>query len=574
MSNFQRNNMFHEGFAAGKSLYAISTMALAAIGLFSPDAFAEEALLQFERVSPSNSSVSSTRAVTAGEGSYSERVSGALSAGSDDADRSSSARIVKTVRNSLSPPPVHEVDASELVFDKVPAASSAPVNSTAPRAQQKPVPAVSALAYGQARGESISGEPLSHSETELREIFLRTVQLAAERSPVVKRALAEQLASQADIDEAKGQRLPQIDVATQSESIEFGSGDRGSANEQSFSVNMTTPIFDWGRIRKTIESRSYLASAAGLALEAELETSAFDVTSNLIELGKQRIIVDISQKYVDRMAELVKMLQGIVVVDTGRVSELTQARARLLAAEASRSTAESKARDIEINLRKMIGDRALPPLPRSAYWNLRLPELDWLLAESAAHPVVQQAQAQAKSADLEAEVVRSSSLPQLNWVVGKTIGEDAFGREPAWQTNLSMSWAAFRGGSSRAAERAARQRAEAGRQSAEQQVQDLEYRIRAANHDAMSLIDRAELYRGLSLETDKVRKAFYEQWYHLGRRTLLDVLIAEGDHYNNQVNEIVNRFDGYGAVVRQYASSGTLLRWLGSDRGEVRDAFE
>jgi adhesin transport system outer membrane protein len=127
-----------------------------------------------------------------------------------------------------------------------------------------------------------------------------------------------------------------------------------------------------------------------------------------------------------------------------------------------------------------------------------------------------------------------------------------------------LSWAAFRGGSNRASQRAARQRAEAGWLSAEQQVRDIEYRIRAANHDAGVLSARADLYRGLIVETNRVREAFYEQWYHLGRRTLLDVLSSESEHYNNQVAEVATRFDGYQAVIAQYATSGVLVRWLGN----------
>ena len=76
------------------------------------------------------------------------------------------------------------------------------------------------------------------------------------------------------------------------------------------------------------------------------------------------------------------------------------------------------------------------------------------------------------------------------------------------------------------------------------------------------MLERADLYKELSVETDNVRQSFYEQWYHLGKRTLLDVLIAETDHYGNKVSEINSRFDGYGAIVRQYASAGVLVQWL------------
>lgn len=79
---------------------------------------------------------------------------------------------------------------------------------------------------------------------------------------------------------------------------------------------------------------------------------------------------------------------------------------------------------------------------------------------------------------------------------------------------------------------------------------------------AGSRLQRAELYRDLAVESGQIREDFYLQWHHLGKRTLLDVLSAENEHYGNQVSEITNRFDGYQAILRQYASAGTLARWL------------
>ena len=496
------------------SVMALSVMMLLLSGAFSRDVQAQQALLQFEQVDP--------------------------------------AEVV---------PPAVPVKPVAKAEPALPGVSAVAYGESA--VAQTAVSAVSALSYG-VSAVTLTDKVMaaSHSENELRQIFLRASQAAAEYSPSIRRALAEQQASFSDIDEVKGQRLPQVKVGTRSNSMAFGSGNRSDINGQALTLDVVTPVFDWGRIRKSIYSREYLATAAGAAVQAELENSAFDVTSNLVELGKQRIIVDISEQFVGRMNELVKMLGGIVAVDRGRVSELTQAKARLLQAQASRSTAEARVKDIEINLQKLLGDRALPPLPRGGYWNIHQANMDALLEAALDHPVIEKAKAQAASADLQADAIRSSALPQLNWTVSKSTGEDSLGRELAWQTNLSMSWSAFSGGSTRAAERAARQRAEAGREETGQQALDLDYRIRVANHDARTMLERADLYKELSVETDNVRQSFYEQWYHLGKRTLLDVLIAETDHYGNKVSEINSRFDGYGAIVRQYASAGVLVQWL------------
>lgn len=202
------------------------------------------------------------------------------------------------------------------------------------------------------------------------------------------------------------------------------------------------------------------------------------------------------------------------------------------------------------------------PIPHSTEWNIGLTNLEQLLDVVKNHPTILQAAAQAESAELQAQAVRASGLPQLNWVVSKNTAEDSLGQEQAWQTNLSMTWGAFRGGSTRAAERAALQRADASRHETAQQRRDLEFRIRTADNDARTQLERAELYRNLSVESNRIREAFYLQWHHLGKRTLLDVLTAENDHYGNQVSEITNRFDGYQSILRQYASAGILAQWL------------
>ncbi|MBS7672924.1 hypothetical protein KIN13_05670, partial [Vibrio cholerae] len=89
--------------------------------------------------------------------------------------------------------------------------------------------------------------------------------------------------------------------------------------------------------------------------------------------------------------------------------------------------------DAEINLRKLIGDRPIM-IPRTKEWNIRLANLEQLLAMTEDHPVINQAKAQTESAEADAKVVRSSSLPQLNWVVSKSTAEDSLGQEQPWET--------------------------------------------------------------------------------------------------------------------------------------------
>jgi outer membrane protein, adhesin transport system len=414
---------------------------------------------------------------------------------------------------------------------------------------------------------STGGEPLADFDT-LRRIFLRAVEEAEKRSPEVGQAYAAYQAANADVDEAKGLRWPQVDIGSQTQGLQFGPGNRDSSNNASVvAATVTTTVYDWGRTKSTIGSREQLSDAARSNYIVARNENAFEVTGTLVELGKQREIVELSQQFVERMATLVRMLGEIVAVDRGRGSELTQAKARLLQAEARRDSAQAKVREAELKLQKLVGENA-PPIPRTRNWPIQPGNLPQLLQQADAHPSLAQIQSEANAADLNAKVVKASGLPTVNWVVSANagVGGGGAGQRPPWETMLTLNWAAFRGGSTKAATAAAGYRAQATWQRLDQQRRDLEYGVRAAHEDAQTMLSRADQYERLSAETDQVRKAFFEQWHHLGKRTLLDVLSAENDHYGNGVSEVTNRFDGYSAVLREYATAGALVDWLTTGR--------
>lgn len=412
-------------------------------------------------------------------------------------------------------------------------------------------------------GMSASGDRVEGpSEAEIRNIMYRASQIALGRSPELRGAKYDAEAARANVGEAKGQRWPQVDVGSSSPSLQFGGGDKTKQSDlPALTMNMSTTLYDFGQTSSTIDSREHMVDAADNGINAQREDTAWQVSNGLTELSKQRLIIGLSEQYVARMAKLVDMLSGIVEADPGRRSELTQAKGKLLQAQSSKDTAIAKTRDIEITLVKLIGDTQVP-LPPNSQWNLTPGSTDRLLRNIEQHPVIKKAQAEAKAALSQVDAVKASSMPKLSWTVSKSTGEDQFGRQQAWQTGVNVSWAIFRGGSSRAAELAAVHQAESSREKIEQQLRDLEYRVRTADQDARSMLERAALYQDLSVESDRIRLAFFDQWYHLGKRTLLDVLSAESDFYNNQVSEVTNRFDAYSAIFRGHASAGQLLNWL------------
>jgi outer membrane protein, adhesin transport system len=409
-------------------------------------------------------------------------------------------------------------------------------------------------------------DPVSEvTEPALKQTLNDAVRKAAERTPQMRQIYAEYLAAEADVDQAKGQRWPQLSVTAQTREQYIGSQQDAQVNPgNAVGVNLTTTVFDWGQTRKTIDSRKALADANSEHYQAQREDLAYQVVNTLLEVARQRNIVELYQRYVDRMQRLAQMLAEIVEVDHGRASELTQAKARLLQAETSRDAAAAKARDAELALRKLIGDDVIAT-PKGPAWPIAPADLDELLAKAELHPAIRQAAAQARAADLNAEATRAASRPKLSWVVSGNTGRDEVGLKQPWVTMLTVSWPLFSGGSQRAAAAAAQYRADAQWQNAEQQKLDYEYQLRTADEDARTAFKQAAEYDQLTTQTDQIRKGFFEQWYQLGQRSLLDVLSAESDYYNNRINKVSSRFDGYQAVIRERAAAGELVNWLRSD---------
>ncbi|MCT4711317.1 TolC family protein [Enterobacteriaceae bacterium H11S18] len=396
--------------------------------------------------------------------------------------------------------------------------------------------------------------------------YLAQMALAAKNyTPQIREAKTSFQAASADTAQAKGARLPQVDVGLQSNPVQFGSGEEVPRDQltNGLSVNMTTPVFDWGYNSRNINSKELTAKAAENYYRAQYENTSYQVCYQLAELAKQKLIFQISQAYVDRMERLVRMIGDISRVDAGRVGELTQAQARMLQAETSRDDAESKIKDAQIALRKLTGKTSFIGLPTDPEWAINIENPQKLLKAINRHPTIQQARNEAKSALEQAKAVKSGNLPKLSWVVSKTVPINSGAYEEEWKTYLNVSWGIFRGGSANAQEEAAALRAEQAKEKITEQQIDLDNKVRSSLHNMQSMLSQAAQYHRLVQATDQVRKDFFEQWRQLSTRTLLDVLTAESDYYNNQVSEVTTRFNAYSAMFTGYANAGLLNQWLG-----------
>ena len=394
--------------------------------------------------------------------------------------------------------------------------------------------------------------------------FQKMVGYALEHSPEVREAQSNREAADWGVEQVKGQRYPQVLIGSNAPFGSFGSGkatrNNNSISDTNASVSVTTTIFDWGKTRAQLDSAIEGLSASELTIRETREGIASTTMTELLNLSRYRESIEVAKAYVKRMKELTTMLSGIAAVDKGRASERVQAQARLLAAKAEQERLEHMYDNTRIKLVRLMGIE--PTLMKNMRWDGGLVSQASALEAVAVHPSLLRAKAEIRAAEAQAEAIQADRLPKVNWVVQKSTAKDTYGDEDAWYTGLNLQWNAFDGGSTKAARQAALAKMRSAQEKQQTSRYELEYQIRNMIETRDSSLQRANSYVRLSAETDRVRDMFFRQWYNLGTRTLLDVLTAESDHFNNQLSAINNYYDGYISNVSVMYQSGTLMRWL------------
>lgn len=392
--------------------------------------------------------------------------------------------------------------------------------------------------------------------------IIEQVKKAINNSPEIQRAGADKEAAGWDIDQVEAQRWPQVQLGGSSPLA--GSGRNGSVlkniNASNLSLSINTTLYDWGKTSAQIASAEYLEEASAQNFSSVNEQIAYSTLSELMNLDRYQKQQVIAKRYVARMNELTYMLEAIIKVDPGRSNELTQARAKLLAAQSAEENINNAMHLSKIKLLRLTGEEM--QLPAGLKWNMPRFTAQQLRECLHNHPVLLKARAETNAARAQASAVEASSYPQINWSVSKIAQRDTLGHEGEWATGINLQWNVFSGGSQKAAHQAARARANSSEQQYHQASMDMLHQISDLVQTRDSSWQQAKNYQALATESEQVRKIFFDQWMKLGKRTLLDVLTAENDHFNHQLTAINQKYDSEIANVKLMASAAILLRSL------------
>lgn len=335
------------------------------------------------------------------------------------------------------------------------------------------------------------------------------------------------------------------------------------------SVNATAPLYDGGRLDRLTDWRRRLAQAGDSTLGATREHMVGSALATALDLNRYRLQVKVYQQYASKMACLTRSLEQIVASDRGRASELLQARKSQRQAEIYRDDALSSLRQTDVALRKLVGNNVEPwgavgvPL-------MAVPSLDEVSALIRQSPDIQRLKLQADALESYAAAAQADAKPKLNWQVGSGANRQAHTTTASWSAGVTVTYVLDDGGAVRSATSAAVERASAARRDYEGALAE-RLKLASTFHEAATnAFARARQYAEVLRDSDQVRNATYEQWARLGRRSLFDLMSAEGEHYQQRVTYLNALHEGFAAVAQLRSLGEGLLPWMAPELARAK----
>lgn len=386
---------------------------------------------------------------------------------------------------------------------------------------------------------------------------------AGRRSAAVGAAKLLAEAAALDVQETKGGRWPQVSVSgtlgTGATTVDGRTTSKG--NQSSVNLAVSAPLWDNGRLSRLTDWRSQLAGSAKFGAAVSNEQVVLEAVTAALERNRYRLQAQVYQQYMRKMSCLVEALEGIVAEDKGRTSELVQARKTQMQTELQRDQALAQSRQIEIRLRKLVGDQISPgdgiTIPLAT-----VPEIGEINRQIETSNEAQQLRTQADAMESYAKAVVAGQRPQLNWTLGKSQGLQGSASVSSWHAGITVSYSIFNGFSDAAASQAAFKRAEAARQQLADLLSGKFARTSEMYDTASAAFDRARRYVDVLRDSERVRNFTFQQWSQLGRRSLFDVMSSESDHFNLRIAYVNALHDGYLASAQLRSLGSGLTAWL------------
>lgn len=419
---------------------------------------------------------------------------------------------------------------------------------------------------------SLSYSATVNAATPQQDDLLSVVKETLETNPELQVRLSAFQASTYDQREAFGGYLPSLDV-----SAAGGMGDRdydgrGSYNRNYAEVSLTQMLFDGFRVRNAVARAEHSSRARYYELLDEAETKALEAGEVYLSVLRHRELVTLAQKNVANHQRVQRHVSERADQGVSNRADLQQIDGRLSLARSNLMTEIANLQSVTARFQRLVGRFPAEHLSPYEVQEQAVPaELREVLeAVYANNPALFAAFEEIQASEASYGEAKAGRYPTIelgarhgtyknNNSFDKRTNPHSYGEDTVIE--LRARYNLYRGGSDRAAERAADRRISQAESLRDKTCVDLRQTATIAHGDVRNLQVKLDSLAAHREKASGVLGAYREQ-FDIGRRSLLDVLDSENEFFQAERAYINGFYDLEINRLQTLHSMGRLLDTL------------
>ena len=406
---------------------------------------------------------------------------------------------------------------------------------------------------------------------------------AYENNPTLTAARAGQRANDENVPIQKASGLPSVGASVdyQENLVIPGNSFVAPGRVLSAGSQLSVPIYQGGAVRNAVKAAEYRVEAGQADLRATEASIFSQVVGAYMDVIRDQAIVQLNQKNVAVLKTNLQASSDRFEIGDLTRTDVAQSQARLALAEGDLRGAEANLIRSRENYVKLVGDAPVDLQPPPALPNLPQSAEDAVAIALNNNPDIEAANQRINASRADIGAARGARMPQLSATLGGGYNNNLHsipaGNAVAENTTrsaaagLSLTLPIFQGGRPSAQVRQAQSRSSQAIETYVATERDVIAQTRGAyaawqaNERVIAATEQAVGANALSLEGVRAENS-------VGTRSILDILNAEQEYLNAQVQLVSAKRNSYVAAFSVLAAMGKAeARDLGIEGGALYD---
>ncbi len=406
---------------------------------------------------------------------------------------------------------------------------------------------------------------------------------AYENNPTLTAARAGQRANDENVPIQKASGLPSVGASVdyQENLVIPGNSFVSPGRVLSAGSQLSVPIYQGGAVRNAVKAAEYRVEAGQSDLRATEASIFSQVVGAYMDVIRDQAIVQLNQKNVAVLKTNLQASSDRFEIGDLTRTDVAQSQARLALAEGDLRGAEANLIRSRENYVKLVGDAPIDLQPPPALLNLPQSVEDAVAIALNNNPDIEAANQRINASRADIGAARAARMPKLSATLGggynnnlhsipagNTVAENTTKSAAA---GLSLTLPIFQGGRPSAQVRQAQSRSSQAIETYVATERDVIAQTRGAyaawqaNERVIAATEQAVGANALSLEGVRAENS-------VGTRSILDILNAEQEYLNAQVQLVSAKRNSYVAAFSVLAAMGKAeARDLGIEGGALYD---